>query len=76
MQQKIRLSRAPNNRKIGAVSSRDNIVKNPDGSADLYFGPKAQEGKPETNWIKTLPGKGWFSLFRLNGPTRPYFDRS
>jgi hypothetical protein len=57
-------------------SSRDNIVKNADGSVDLYFGPTAPAGKPETNWIKTIPGKGWFTYFRLYGPTQPYFDRS
>jgi hypothetical protein len=57
-------------------SSRDNIVKNPDGSVDLYVGPKPLTGKPEANWIKTIPGKGWFALFRLYGPTQPYFDRS
>ena len=57
-------------------SSRDNIVTNADGSLDLYFGPKAPAGKPETNWIKTIPGKGWFTYFRLYGPTQPYFDRS
>jgi hypothetical protein len=57
-------------------SSRDNIVKNADGSVDLYFGPKAPAGKPEVNWIKTIPGKGWFTYFRLYGPTQPYFDRT
>jgi len=57
-------------------SSRDDIVKNPDGSVDLYFGPTAPAGKPQTNWIKTIPGKGWFTYFRLYGPTQPYFDRT
>jgi hypothetical protein len=57
-------------------SSRDNIVKNADGSVDLYFGPKPPKGKPETNWIETIPGKGWFTYFRLYGPTQAYFDRS
>ena len=57
-------------------SSRDNIVRNADGSVDLFFGPTPPAGKPESNWIKTLPGKGWFTYFRLYGPTQPYFDRS
>ena len=57
-------------------SSRDDIAKNADGSVDLYFGPEAPAGKPATNWIKTLPGKGWFTYFRLYGPTQPYFDRT
>ncbi|WP_292622865.1 DUF1254 domain-containing protein [Mesorhizobium sp.] len=57
-------------------SSRNDIVKNADGSVDLYFGPTPPEGKPESNWIKTLPGKGWFTYFRLYGPTETYFDKS
>ena len=57
-------------------SSRDDIVTNADGSVDLYFGPEAPAGKPETNWIKTIPGKGWFTYFRLYGPTQPFFDRT
>jgi hypothetical protein len=44
--------------------------------SDLYFGPEVPAGKPESNWIKTIPGKGWFTYFRLYGPTQPYFDRS
>jgi hypothetical protein len=57
-------------------SSRDPIVTNADGSVDLIFGPAVPAGTPESNWIKTLPGKGWFSYFRLYGPTQTYFDRS
>jgi hypothetical protein len=57
-------------------SSRDETIKNSDGSVDLYFGPKAPKDKPATNWIKTNPGKGWFTYFRLYGPTQAYFDRS
>jgi hypothetical protein len=54
-------------------SSRDDISKNADGSVDLYFGPEPPVGKPEKNWIKTLLGKGWFTYFRLYGPTEAYF---
>lgn len=57
-------------------SSRDDIVKNADGSVDLYFGPRAPKGKPASNWIRTIPGRGWFTYFRLYGPTQPYFDRT
>jgi CshA-type fibril repeat protein len=57
-------------------SSRDSIVTNPDGSVDLFFGPAVPAGKPASNWIQTLPGKGWFSYFRLYGPTASFFDRS
>jgi len=45
----------------------------PDRSTDLYFGPKAPAGK-EGQWIKTIPGKGWFTYFRIYGPQAPAFD--
>ena len=40
-----------------------------------YFGPRAPEGKEE-NWVKTVPGKGWFAITRLYGPEQAFFDRS
>jgi hypothetical protein len=46
---------------------------NPDGSFDLYFGPTAPLGK-ENQWVKTIPGKGWFTYFRIYGPEAPVFD--
>jgi hypothetical protein len=42
---------------------------------DLYFGPDAPAGQ-EGQWIKTLPGKGWFVYFRVYGPEQPAFDGS
>ena len=57
-------------------SKRDrDMIVNADGSVDLYFGPKAPAGK-ESNWIQTVPGKGWFAVFRLYGPLEPWFDQS
>lgn len=44
-------------------------------SVDLYFGPTAPAGM-EDRWIKTIPGKGWFSYFRIYGPQGPAFDGS
>ena len=58
------------------VSSQDKDLKvNPDGSADVYFGPEVPEGK-QNNWIQTIPGKGWFAMFRLYGPLEPWFDKT
>ena len=56
-------------------SSRMDLKKNPDGTVDLYVGPKAPKGM-ESNWVQSLPGKSWFSYFRLYGPTEPFFNRS
>ena len=55
-------------------NKRDKLIANADGSVDIYFGPKAPAGK-EANWIATVPGKGWFAVFRLYGPLEPWFDR-
>jgi len=55
------------------------LKKNADGSVDIYCGPKAPKGF-ETNWIPTVPGRNWFSYFRLYGsprsPTPTGADRS
>jgi hypothetical protein len=42
---------------------------------DIYFGPTAPAGH-ENQWIKTLPGNGWFVYFRIYGPEAPAFDGS
>ena len=42
---------------------------------ELYFGPEAPAGF-EGQWIKTIPGKGWFVYFRIYGPEQPAFDGS
>ncbi len=58
------------------VSSLDKGLQvNADGSVDVYFGPSAPAGK-ESNWIQTVPGKGWNMLFRLYGPLEPWFDKT
>jgi len=58
-----------------SLSSERGLQKNADGSVDLYFAPKAPKGH-EHNWIQTVPGKSWFTIFRLYGPLKPWFDQS
>jgi hypothetical protein len=31
---------------------------------------------PESSWIQTTEGKGWFPILRLYSPLQPYFDKS
>jgi hypothetical protein len=64
-----------NQEEIADRSSRMDLIKNADGSTDITFGPTAPKGM-ERNWIPTIPGKGWFTYFRLYAPTESYFDRS
>ena len=55
-------------------SELSNLEKNRDGSVDLYFGPKAPEGK-ENNWMQTVERKGWFTILRIYGPLQQWFDK-
>jgi hypothetical protein len=55
------------------ASNSSDLAKNPDGSVDLYFGPKAPAGK-ESNWVPTA-GRDFEILFRLYGPEKPFFEK-
>ena len=54
-------------------SSCKKLIVNQDGSVDIWFGPKAPAGT-ENNWIKTIPGKGWFAIMRLYGPQETWIN--
>lgn len=59
-----------------SVSSQTKGLQvNPDGSIDIYFGPKAPPGK-ETNWVQTVPGRGWNTVLRMYGALQPWFDQT
>ena len=64
-----------NGERFPTVSQFTGPVSNADGSIDIYFGPTLPPGK-EKNWIKTVPGKGWFPLIRFYSPLQPLFDGS
>ena len=59
-----------------ATSFDKGLKTNPDGSTDVWFGPKLPDGVSEANWAQTVPGKGWNMLFRLYGPLDPWFDKT
>ncbi len=56
-------------------SQKKDLFVNPDTSVDIYFGPEPPQGK-ESNWIQTIPGKGWWAYLRLYGPLEPWFDKT
>lgn len=64
-----------NGQPFPSLGSRDRPTQNNDGSTDLYFGPQVPEGK-KTNWLATVPGKGYFAIIRLYGPTEAAIDKS
>ena len=60
---------------VGLDSYSKTMKKNPDGSVDIIFGPKAPAGQ-EANWIHTAPGRAWFAGFRMYDPDKPFFDKA
>ncbi len=57
-----------------SLSSETKPKANADGSVDVYFSPtRPADG---ANWVQTIPGKSWFTIFRLYGPLQPWFDKS
>ena len=68
-------SELQNGQPFPSVSQYTDPKINADGSVDIYFGPKMPKGQ-EKNWIRTVPKKGWFPIFRFYGPMEPFFDKS
>jgi len=64
-----------NGQPFPSLGSRDKPAQNADGSTDLYLGPKAPKGK-EGNWLATVPGRGYFAIIRLYGPTEAALNKS
>jgi hypothetical protein len=58
-----------------SLGSRDKPAQNADGSTTLYIGPKAPAGK-QANWLASAPGRGFFGILRLYGPTEAAIDKS
>ena len=67
-------SELQNSQPFPSVSSYTKPIANADGSIDILFGP--DESKQKSNWIRTVPGKGCFPIFRFYGPAAPYFDKT
>ena len=57
------------------ASNAAEVKKNPDGSVEIFFGPKAPAGK-ESNWVPTDPARKFELMFRLYAPTKALFDKA
>jgi len=64
-----------NGQPFPSLNQMDKPPQNADGSLDLYFGPTAPAGH-EKNWLRTVPGKGYFILLRLYSPKQSFFDKT
>jgi hypothetical protein len=63
-----------NGQAFPSINQMDRPATNSDGSTDIYFGPKLPaDGK---NWLVTIPGKGFFVILRLYGPTQAFYDQT
>jgi hypothetical protein len=67
-------SQLQNSQPLPSVSSYTNPTINDDGSFDILFGPEKPAG--QGNWIQTVPGKGFFPMFRFYRPTEAFFDKT
>lgn len=56
------------------ASNSADVRKNPDGSIDIYFGPKPLTGK-ESNWVPTDPEREFELMFRAYGPKQEFFEK-
>jgi hypothetical protein len=50
------------------------MLKNPDGSIDIFIGPKAPSGK-EANWLPTDPARKFELMARFYAPKKEFFEK-
>jgi len=50
-----------NGQPVPSLGSRDKPVQNADGGTDIFFGPRAPEGKAQ-KWLATAPGRAFFAI--------------
>lgn len=58
---------------FSSLNGMNDIVLNTDRSITIHTGPERPEGAG--NWIKTVPGRGWFAIIRFYGPGEAFFER-
>ena len=63
----------PTNQRSGGFDSTGDVVKNKDGSVTVTFAAKKPKGP--SNWVQTLPNKGFFVMFRMYSPTKRWHER-
>ncbi len=63
-----------NGEKSGVIGF--DVQPNKDGSYTIHFSPSQPEGVKESNYVKTLKGKSWSTIFRLYGPKQAWFDQT
>ena len=59
----------------GRSSQSPGLLKNGDGSVEIYFGSRAPAGK-DSNWVPTSASGMFEVLFRFYGPEKALFDKT
>jgi hypothetical protein len=57
-------------------SAKGDFESNSDGSVDIYLSPVKPEGVAASNWIETVPEKGFFCYYRFYGVQEPLLERT
>ncbi|MGW4529632.1 DUF1254 domain-containing protein [Nocardia sp. NPDC004340] len=65
-----------NGQRFPSINTMDKPATNPDGSHTIGFGPDKPVGIGEKNWLRTVPGKGFFVIVRLYGPGKTFYDQT
>ncbi len=55
-------------------STEHGLVRNEDGSVDIYFSPEIDDTDLLPNTIKTVPSKRWYAIFRLYAPSEAFYQ--
>ena len=42
----------------------------------MSFSAREPRREWNSNWVQTIPGKGWFMILRLYGPLEPWFNKT
>lgn len=63
-----------NGQPLPSLNSMDRPHVDADGSVTIHFGPEKPDGAD--NWLRTVPGRGFFAIVRLYGPDQAYFDNT
>jgi hypothetical protein len=56
-----------------SLNSLGDLLPEADGSTTIFVAPERPD--EATNWLKSVPGRGWFGLVRWYGPRQEFFDR-
>ena len=60
---------------IVTSDARGNALKG-ENNYLIHLPPNIPARANKSNWIKTIPGKGWTMIFRLYGAMNSWFDKT